>query len=570
VRRTGLIAIAAAAALGLPASAFAHAALLHTVPEAGGTVNTAPRQVALTYSEAVEPRFAIVSVTNAAGHQETTGPPRRSPSDADTLLVPLKRVGEGWYLVYWRAISVDGHPVRGAFTFAVGPNEGPAPQFVIPSTSESAATPKLVTARWIVFLAVLGAIGLLALRLAIARPVIRRVGGTHLRHVSVAFFATCAVGLIAIPVYLLLATADFALRSVFAVGALVPLVHASAFGRGYLDLELCFALFTAAGAVAIWVDRPEREQRSLAELLAFGGAGLAAAATLLVPGASGHPAQTSPRGLALSLDWLHLASASLWIGGLAGLLVLWRSLPAATRIAGLVVVVPRFSNVALGSVLVLTASGTVASYLHLPTLASLWQTSYGQAILVKVGLLLGAVALAAVNLLRTKPGLRADGTVAAGAARLLRRLVAGEVTIVAAAVLVAAVLSSLPPPSKALAAVGGASAHVGPGPIASVVQKDGYRLALHVAPNRAAVPNDFSLELTRNGQPVRHAEIVLQFLMLDMEMGTQEDQLRETAPGFYSHSAPALVMVGHWGLSFNVTPPGGQPFDVLLVDHATG
>ena len=39
---------------------------------------------------------------------------------------------EGWYLVYWRVISVDGHPVRGAFTFAVGPNPGPQPQFVDP------------------------------------------------------------------------------------------------------------------------------------------------------------------------------------------------------------------------------------------------------------------------------------------------------------------------------------------------------------------------------------------------------------------------------------------------------
>ena len=93
------------------------------------------RQVALTYSEAVEPRFAIVSVTNAAGAQETTGRPPRSPADADTLVVPLKKLAEGWYLVYWRVISVDGHPVRGAFTFAVGPNPGPAPQFVIPSIS---------------------------------------------------------------------------------------------------------------------------------------------------------------------------------------------------------------------------------------------------------------------------------------------------------------------------------------------------------------------------------------------------------------------------------------------------
>jgi copper transport protein len=118
--------------------------------------------------------------------------------------------------------------------------------------------------------------------------------------------------------------------------------------------------------------------------------------------------------------------------------------------------------------------------------------------------------------------------------------------------------------------VGAASAHVGPGVVRSVVRKDGYTLSVGVAPNRAAVPNSFDLRITKGGQPVRGAEVVLTFEMLDMEMGNQAYRLTETAPGVYTHAAPALVMVGHWGLSFSVTPRGGQPFDVLLVDKANG
>ena len=60
------------------------------------------------------------------------------------------------------------------------------------------------------------------------------------------------------------------------------------------------------------------------------------------------------------------------------------------------------------------------------------------------------------------------------------------------------------------------------------------------------------------------------FEMLDMEMGNQAYRLEETQPGVYGHAAPALVMVGHWGLSFNVAPKGAAPFDVLLVDKANG
>jgi copper transport protein len=574
MRRVVIISLAAvAAALTLPAAAWAHAALLQTTPVASRIVNTPPKQVLLRYSEAVEPRFAVVSVTNAAGDKETDGAPSRSPANADTLLVPLKKLSEGWYLVYWRVISVDGHPVRGAFTFAVGPNAGPAPQFVIPSTSETAATPKLVTARWLAFLSLMAAIGLFVLRIAVARPAVARVPGTRLRSATISFGVASVVGLLAIPVYLLLSTAEFALRSFWSFGALFPLVRVSAFGRSWLDLELVFGLFVAAAAVAIWLDRPERRQRSIAAVIALAGAFGAAAACLLVPGLAGHAAQTSPRGLSLTFDWLHLVAGSLWLGGLIGLVVLTATLPAAKRLPALVVCVPRFSNLAFVSVLVLIGAGTGSAVEQLPTFAAFWQTSYGKALLVKIGLLAAALLLASVNLLRTVPRFKASARrpeLGAPTTSLLRRLVTGESLLVTGAVLAAAVLSSLAPPSKALAAVGGAKAHVGPGTVNKVVTENGYRLAIRVSPNRAAVPNSFQVGISRGGRPVRNADVTVDFAMLDMEMGQQTYHLSETAPGTYGHAAPALVMVGHWGLSFQVAPPGQKPFTVLIVDKANG
>jgi copper transport protein len=242
-------------------------------------------------------------------------------------------------------------------------------------------------------------------------------------------------------------------------------------------------------------------------------------------------------------------------------------------VSGLAVCVPRFSNTAFVSVLVLIGSGIGASLVHLPTFASLWQTSYGQALLVKIGLLSVALLFGAMNMLRSRPRLlayRERPELAPGAATLLRRLVSVEVLLLVTAVVAASVLSSLPPPAKALAKIGGASARVGPGPVAEVVTKNGYRVELHVSPNQAAAENTFSLRITRGGKPVTGAEVVVGATMLDMEMGTQSYALTETAPGVYSHAYPALVMVGHWGLSFNITPKNGQPFTVLLVDRASG
>jgi copper transport protein len=335
-----------------------------------------------------------------------------------------------------------------------------------------------------------------------------------------------------------------------------------------------FALFTAAALVALWVDRPARARRSVAELLSVSGALFAAAATLLVPGLAGHAAQSSPRGWALAADWSHLVAGSIWIGGLIGLLILWRSIPVARRIAGLVVCLPRFSTIAFVSVTVLIASGVGASLIELPTLTSLWQTSYGKAIVVKVVILCGAILLGAVNLVWTGPRLQASvgprPDLGPSTARLLRRLVGSEVVLLAGIIAAAAVLSSLPPPSKALAAIGKPTAHVGPGPVTSVVQQNGYQLSFHVTPNRAAQQNQFSVSLTRGGRPVRGANVTATFAMLDMEMGQQAYALKETAPGVYSRAAPALVMVGHWGITFNVEPPGGSPFDAVLVDRANG
>ena len=79
-RRPSLAALVAARR-----AASAHAYLTKTFPVGERVLDAPPPDVALTYDEAVEPRFAIISVTDKDGHQETTGPVSRSPANPDTL-----------------------------------------------------------------------------------------------------------------------------------------------------------------------------------------------------------------------------------------------------------------------------------------------------------------------------------------------------------------------------------------------------------------------------------------------------------------------------------------------------
>jgi copper transport protein len=391
------------------------------------------------------------------------------------------------------------------------------------------------------------AIGLFVLRFLIVRAAPRAL--------SIAFVAASALGLIAIAVYLDFATASDSLKSVFDVSALVPLFRVTAFGRGYTDMLLCFALFSVAGWIALWLDRPDRPRRSVAELAAITGALLAAAATLILPGASGHASTTSPRGLSIALDLTHLISGSIWIGGLIGLLVLVATLPAGERTRGLLAVTPRFSKVALGSVLLLLGTGTGATIVHMPTLDALWKTGYGVAILVKIGILVVAIAFAS----RHQRG-----------ARPRPRVMGAEAFLVAGAIFTAAVLSSLAPPPPAFAKQDQAIASVGPGRVLKMVKLNGYELQVLVTPNKAAAPDSFALRITRNGHPVSGATVTLTFNHTEMQMPQQEYQLKETRPGVYSRAAPALVMVGKWALGFHVAPKGGPAFSALILDQANG
>ncbi len=64
--------------------------------------------------------------------------------------------------------------------------------------------------------------------------------------------------------------------------------------------------------------------------------------------------------------------------------------------------------------------------------------------------------------------------------------------------------------------------------------------------------------------------MTLTFNHTEMQMPQQEYQLTETQPGIYARATPALVMVGKWALSFQVTPKNGQPFTALILDQANG
>jgi methionine-rich copper-binding protein CopC len=101
----------------LPNAALAHAFLDHASPLVGSTVAAAPHEVALWFTQDLEPAFSSVEVTDAGGARVDQG---KAAVSANTMRIGLKSLGSGTYRVRWHALSVDTHTTEGSFTFHVG------------------------------------------------------------------------------------------------------------------------------------------------------------------------------------------------------------------------------------------------------------------------------------------------------------------------------------------------------------------------------------------------------------------------------------------------------------------
>jgi len=104
--------------LTIAPSAYAHA---HpkTMTPAPDSAGPAPSKISITFSEAVEPKFSSIKLTDTAGKSvdsETSAP---VSGDAATITLKVPSLRPGIYVVHWTNVSVDGHHLAGSYKFTV-------------------------------------------------------------------------------------------------------------------------------------------------------------------------------------------------------------------------------------------------------------------------------------------------------------------------------------------------------------------------------------------------------------------------------------------------------------------
>jgi methionine-rich copper-binding protein CopC len=103
---------------GAPASGFAHARLLTSVPAAESAVKRAPTELRLSFSERIELTFTKVTLTGGNRQEIELGSAVLDPRDNKVLVILIKvPLPPGSYTVNWSVVSADGHKSKGTFGF---------------------------------------------------------------------------------------------------------------------------------------------------------------------------------------------------------------------------------------------------------------------------------------------------------------------------------------------------------------------------------------------------------------------------------------------------------------------
>ena len=102
-----------------PRLVSAHTRLVQSDPPKRAALTAGPKSVRLWFNEPVEPSFAHVSVSDSAGKKLDSEAPKVDSADPKILELAVPELAAGAYTVSYEVLSVDGHRVKGAFSFTV-------------------------------------------------------------------------------------------------------------------------------------------------------------------------------------------------------------------------------------------------------------------------------------------------------------------------------------------------------------------------------------------------------------------------------------------------------------------
>ncbi|WP_262347554.1 copper resistance CopC/CopD family protein [Nocardioides dongxiaopingii] len=527
-----LLALVAALVLGAAAPASAHATLVTTDPAEGAVLEAAPETVTLTFSEAVGGVPDGVQVFDAQGGSIASSSAASGPGLTVTL---DEEVGDGTLVVVWRVVSEDGHPISGSLSFSVG-----APSAIVETPPGGAgadgSNPPWVLSlfRWLGYVALLVAVGVIGFVVVLLprTNLADRSRGWLVRTARVGAVATAVAWLIGLPL-----TAMYLLGG--DTGSLTRGSTWAILSTTEYAVTTVVVLGVGLGAVLLGAGLPDAVRGRVALVAVV----VAACAPALV----GHTRAESPEWLVVGADMLHLLAGSVWLGGLLALALTLVDLAERGTLGA--EVLARFSGIAAGVLAALVITGSFLAWRIIGSVGALFDTGYGQLLLVKIVAALVAVAIAAWNRWRLLPAMQqtARRKERRAGARVVARATAAEAGVLVVVLLLTGFLVDRSPESEQTAVP--TSARVGPLEVQTAELGD-LTVRATMSPQLTG-PNTFTIELLdAGGQPGEGVEPpVVSLASGDVDLGALP--LIYYSPGNFSADA-VVPTPGTWTLQVSL------------------
>lgn len=384
-------------ALGVTGVASAHAILVRTEPSDGAVLGQPPHQVQLWFSEAVLLNFTSMKLMDGAGRETALSNIRSDPGDPKMLVVDLPDLPPGVYRLTWSTLSDDDlHSSTGSIVFGVQQAADLAP------AAASAAAPQFseVALRWLNFLAFAGLIGSLAGALVVlpAADAVPNSQDTSSASwpISQLRRRLLKLALWSVGLALIVGSGLVFIQANGDGNTVLQVLTQTSYGahwlmrQGWLIVIMLILILHLRGQLL-----PDASSNILLAVMAPLIAALVISQTL-----TGHAAAASDAAfMPVIVDALHLLAASVWVGGLSSLAItivpLLRRSAAEKALARSIL--QRFSVLAVSSVAVLAITGLLNSGEQVASLDALLFTFYGQALLLKLALVMGVALIALIN-----------------------------------------------------------------------------------------------------------------------------------------------------------------------------
>jgi copper transport protein len=531
--------------------AYAHAELLETSPVDNAVAATPPKRAWLRFNEAVTLTPQSIQLLDPTGGKVGIGAPGHADGKANTAAAALPAdLAKGTYTVAWRVLSADSHVISGAFRFSVG-----APSASVTSLDEGTGpvTPTVhAVGRGLAFLGLA-----LALGGTVFLGVLWPAGARDRRGRLIVWTGFAA--LVAGTLVVFLAQGPYAtgepLSTAFDPDVL-RLTSGTRIGRALLArLGVGLVLATVFAAAVRRYGRGDRDGGAAvapAPVLALGA--VCGVALVLTWPLTDHAHIGSQAWLAVPLTGVHLLAMTLWFGGLVPLTACVVA-PAADRSARadlLAPALPRFSGLAQICFATIAVTGLYLAWRQVGTLGALGGTGYGRLLLVKFGVVLVVVVLAAqARRFVRRHGREAREGVPGGALRRLRRSVAGEVVLGIGVLSLTTVLVNTAPARTSYAPPVHAKVAV-PATPGTPTGLDGGQVEVELRPAKQG-PNVADVYLVaKGGSLVEVPEVSGRLAPGDKNIGTLPVRLSAAEPGHYVASVMTIPYPGRWTLWLNI------------------